>query len=479
MMKKDAATQRQAADGVLNAVDLHRHGSGSPLYEQLADALARSIDDGVLESGDRLPPHRELARTLRINVTTVTRAIARLKARGLVESRPGRGTVVGPVHRQPEAQFQSAPMAHGSGIDLSVNRPATDKYLRVLEKLLPSLPRDRRYDAVKDYQSAEGPEWARVAAAAWMRGNGLAVQPEQLVLVDGAQQGLASVLRATMQPGEALLADTVSYQGVNALCRTLGLELHGVAGDSRGMSPEALERACQEYLPRALFLVPCLHNPTTLTLDQDRREKLLRVAALYDLLVIEDDVYRPLLEEKPTPLFNLSPDSVFYITALSKCAAPGIRFGVVAAPQAYAADVAAAMRVDCWSVSPLTALIATRMIESGELDALVQAQREELRVRNAILDEVLASQRVSSAPVCTHAWLHLPDPWRGSEFARACHDHGVELLPGEAFTLRHEQPPHAVRINLAAARSRDELERGLRIISDLVRRGHRHTNRIV
>ena len=65
-----------------------------PIYQRLADAIGERIACGELAEGDKLPPHREIARLLGINVTTVTRAFSALQQRGLVEARPGRGTLV-------------------------------------------------------------------------------------------------------------------------------------------------------------------------------------------------------------------------------------------------------------------------------------------------------------------------------------------------------------------------------------------------
>lgn len=474
-MSRQPARHRQSPSAPITPIRLERD-AGKPLYEQLADALAAGIEDGSLAPGDRLPPHRELARALEINITTVTRAVALLKGRGLVEGRAGRGTLVGPVHRQREAQFQSAPVADRDFLDLSVNRPATDLYLTALAEVMPRLPQDERYASVKDYQPSEGPAWARAAVERWLEHLGVEADAADVVLTEGAQHGLASVLRSICQPGDVVLADTVTYQGSNALCRTLGIELYGVAGNAGGMAPEHFEQACTSLKPRAVFLVPSLHNPTTVTLDQSRRRELTAIAAQHDVLIIEDDVYRPLLDDSPGSLHALQPERTFYLSGFSKCIAPGLRFGFVVAPKAFAADVATALRVDCWSVEPLSALIATHLIECGWADRIVEAQKEELRARHEILRECLGTHQLASHPTSTHAWLRLPEPWRGSDFALTCQRFGVGVLPGEAFTLRQEASPHAVRLNLSAARSRDELRRALGIIGELVSSGHRHVH---
>ncbi|WP_123417586.1 aminotransferase class I/II-fold pyridoxal phosphate-dependent enzyme, partial [Pseudomonas brassicacearum] len=91
-------------------------------------------------------------------------------------------------------------------------------------------------------------------------------EASQMLIVEGAQHGIANTLRSLTNSGDTVLADSVTYQGINALCRSLGLILVGVDADSRGMSPDALRLACTEHQPRLLFLVPSIHNPTAITL---------------------------------------------------------------------------------------------------------------------------------------------------------------------------------------------------------------------
>ena len=175
-----------------------------PIYQRLADAIGERIARGELVAGARLPPHREIARSLGINVTTVTRAFSALQQRGLVEARPGRGTLIA-VREPEEGSFKSAPSDEAGLIDLSVNRPATSAYRDALATLLPRLAKDRRFGNLQDYHPPEGPLWARAAVADWLNGVAGDGDAGRVVLTDGAQHGLACVLRALAQhlnPGE-------------------------------------------------------------------------------------------------------------------------------------------------------------------------------------------------------------------------------------------------------------------------------------
>src|ERR1700730_18450005 len=338
--------------------------SDRPIYQRLADAIGERIARGELAEGDRLLPHREIARVVGINVTTVARAFSALHQRGLVEARPGRGTLVA-ARETEEGGFKSAPSDEAGLIDLSVNRPATSAYRDALSLLLPHIAKDRRFGALQAYHPPEGPLWARAAVADWLNGVAGDGDAGRVVLTDGAQHGLACVLRALTQRDDIVLADSITYQGISALCRSQGIDLRGVSIDREGMRPEAFETACASSRPRAVFLVPSLHNPTTVTLSEERRRALVTIARRHNVLIIEDDVYRPLLDVDIPSFATLEPELTIHVSCLSKCIAPGLRYGFVGAPRAVLGNIAAALRIDLWSVSPLTMLVATNMLEDG------------------------------------------------------------------------------------------------------------------
>ena len=447
-----------------------------PIYRQLVDAIAERIASGDLAAGERLPPQREIARQLGINLTTVTRALSALQQRGLVEGRPGRGTVVAAKRNGDEPGFRSAPSDESGFIDLSVNRPATSAYPEALAKILPRLAKDKRYPALQDYQAPEGPLWARAAAAAWLAPIAGEGDPGRILLTSGAQHALGCVLAATTQAGDMILADAVTYQGIKALCQSRGVELRGLPGDRQGMLPDAFEHACAHARPRAIFIVPSLHNPTTVTLSLERREAIVKIARQHNVLIIEDDVYGPLLDERPPSLAVLEPELTIHVSGFSKCVAPGLRMGFVAAPRALVMKIAAALRTDCWCVGPLSALVGTLLFEEGLIGDLVTQQKEELRLRQELVRSILGRFDVQTHDTSTHAWLHLPEPWRSPLFVRVSQREGVGVLGGEAFAVGRHAAPDAVRINVAAARSREDLRRGLEILAGLMGSGQLHLN---
>src|SRR5262249_25147559 len=150
-----------------------------------------------------------------------------------------------------------------------------------------------------------------------------------------------------------------------------------VALDDEGIVPRALDAACRKARPKALYVVPTLHNPTTATLPLARRQAVVEIARRYDLAIIEDDIYRMLAPQAPPPVAHLAPERTIYVTSLSKSLAPGLRLGYMVAPAAHRARVMRGIQSSIWMVSPIAAALATHWVLQGEFEAIAAAKRKE------------------------------------------------------------------------------------------------------
>src|SRR5467141_1642253 len=89
-----------------------------PVYLRIVDALAADIASGRLRRGQQVPTHRALAATLKLDLTTVTRAYGEARRRGLLDARVGRGTFVSETTAR-----ATADIPYQIKIDLSMNIP--------------------------------------------------------------------------------------------------------------------------------------------------------------------------------------------------------------------------------------------------------------------------------------------------------------------------------------------------------------------
>jgi DNA-binding transcriptional MocR family regulator len=438
-----------------------------PRYRAIVEALADDFASGALQQGTRLPTHRDLAEKLGVTVGTVSRAYSEAARRGLVSGEVGRGTFVRGAVDHPEPQED--------GCDLSQNHPpepAARMHRAALVEALASLTANGEVGRLLDYPAAGGNGSDRDAGAQWIARSGLRVSPDEVLVCTGSQHGLMVVLATLLEPGDVLLTESLTYAGLQPVAGLLRLRLRGLAFDRHGLLPDALDRACSETGAKAVYVIPTLHNPTAAIMPAARRRELAEIADRHGLRIVEDDVHGLLPAERPEPIATLAPERTYYLTSTSKTLAPGLRIAYVAAPPSDVPRLAASLRATTWAVAPLTAAVASHWIRNGTADRILEARRHEARERQALARERLSGLDFDAPSEAYYLWLRLPRPWRGESFAAEARARGVRVTPAEAFAVdREQQPPHAVRLCVGAARSRETLARGFATVAALATGG--------
>lgn len=160
---------------------------------------------------------------------------------------------------------------------------------------------------------------------------------DKLVIFPGAQTILFNLLAHLARPGEVILTEALTFPGIKAAAAQLGVKFVGVAMDDGGILPDALAKACRTHGPKAVYLIPTLHNPTTATLAPERRSAIAKIVRDADTVLIEDDAYG-LLDRSASPIANLIPERTYLATTLSKCIAPALRVAYLLARQRRAAS---------------------------------------------------------------------------------------------------------------------------------------------
>ncbi|TDG10925.1 PLP-dependent aminotransferase family protein [Paraburkholderia guartelaensis] len=439
-------------------------------YLEVSRNLEEQVRSGQYPPGSRLPPQRDLAVELGINVSTVSRAYKELQARGLIVASKRRGSIVtgGAMPAVGAAAQRGAQTsdAEASGVvDLTVNRPATGEFLAQLARTMASISRDPRFAETQEYQPPQGAEWARAAGAQWIAAPGFTPSPENLVVTSGAQHGLYAVLSSLMGHEGVILSDKLTYYGLKALAPVFQFELVGIPSDAEGLLPDQLEDACRRMPVKAIFTVPNLQNPSVVTMSLERRLALVEIARRHHVAIIEDDVYGPLLRKRLPTIASLCPELTLHVASTSKVLAPGLRIGYLLTPPHGAALAAEAVRTTAWMPAPLTTLITTRWIEDGTAHLILEAQRAELQARQELALQILPRELLNSDPACMFVWLRVPAPWRSDDFAANALARGVNTMPASAFAVDRSTLEHGVRINLACATSREQLARALKVLA--------------
>ncbi|HKA57550.1 MAG TPA: PLP-dependent aminotransferase family protein [Gemmatimonadales bacterium] len=446
----------------------------SPVYLALADTIAEDVASGRLRPGTQMPTHRDLAQTLGVDLTTVTRGYAEARKRGLLLGRVGRGTFVRGSVPAPGSSGANADAV----TDLSLNLPPhlePDAPAQALTATLEELSKSLDVGSLLKYQDNAGMELHRQAGASWVSQRVPDADPEKLVVTNGAQHAISVLLSTLAAPGEVVMTEALTYPAFRSAAEHLSLTVRGIEMDGDGIRVDAFRRACKAGA-RLLYITPTLHNPTTISVSSARRAALARIAREFDVQIIEDDVYGILVDDAPAPLATYAPERTYFLSSLTKAVAGGLRIGYVLCPTSADAErVAAGVRVTTWMAAPLMAHIASRWVRSKTARDILRANRAEATRRQALAARLLSGFKWHATRFSYHGWLELPAGWTTAEFVAQARRARVAVTPGDAFAVSGRCEPPAVRLSLTAADDRDSLEDALGRVARLLKLGPRTT----
>jgi len=437
-----------------------------PRYLSIADAIAADLASGRLKPGDRLPPQRQLAWQLGVTLGTVTRAYQEAERRGLLAGEVGRGSYL--RSPEPDIPIVVEPATESGVLDMQVSSPPRAITRAEFEAGLRDVAAAANWQELFDYPPTAGRASQRAACANWLRPSGVDVTPERMVLAAGAQGALITCFSTLARPGDRILIEPLSYPTVQPIIRHLGMHLRPVEADALGVIPESVEQWARSGEAQLLYLVPTLHNPTTVTLSLERRHELVEIARRHKLTIIEDDVFRLLAENPPATLQSLAPERVYHISSLSKTVAPGLRMGMLVAPEGAAEAMVRQQRITGGRAAGMTAELARIWIETGVANRTLAHIKRELSVRRDVLLEVLGHRQIACAKGAMFGWLTLPHHWRPTEFAALAQSQGVKVTPGPAFAVDRSALQQGVRLCIGPAPSLERLRQGLSIIDRLI-----------
>ena len=417
-------------------------------YKAVVDRYAQAIRSGQLPAGSRLPTHRTLAAGERISLATATRVYRELEEMGLVSGETGRGTFVRDLSLPPGHGVDQQVVA-ADVVDLNFNYPSLPEQGDALREALRQLAMAGDIDSHLRYQPHAGRLAERDIIARHLTCQHFAPDAENVLIVNGAQHGLAVTVMGLLRPGDVVAVDALTYSGFKVLAALYHLELAAIPCRPEGPDLQALHTLCQQRRVRAVYTMPTLHNPLGWVLNTGQRQALADLARQHDLLIIEDAAYARLVSRPPPPVISYAPERTVYVTGFSKNIATGLRVGVVISPPRYRPEIERAIRATTWNTPTLISSLICAWIEDGTVARFEMQKRQDARQRQQVAREVLCGLPVVSHPDSYFVWLPLGEESRADRLANALMERRISVSTAEPFCVS-ATIPQALRIALGS-----------------------------
>ncbi len=516
--------------------------NGKPIYLQIADQLRQAILDGEIQPGERLTPERRQAALLGVNRTTIVNAYRELAADGLVSGQVGRGTIV--TYRQ--SQPQPAPsLTHGwpqinqtsyghiefgqVGNGNGDSRPSGLPWPQILSTttdlhndplLLDAMNVSARADVIRfttgipspeiypietirelldealhysgqlllQHTPTEGYPPLRETLASWMSnraeqvGAPITVNPANIVIVAGSQQGLYLVARALIEPGDLVAIESPTYLGAAQVFRAAGARLLPIPIDRDGMNVDLLQELAPRRRPKLIYTLPTFQNPSGSVLSMERRLRLLDIAARYQIPVIEDDPYGALRYDGRTlPTLatidqSAGRQNVIYLSTMSKMLFPGFRIGWTHAPKPVLERLSLIKGIVDLDTNALAQWAVWAFLDRGYLDEHLRLLHQLYPKRRdhmiAAIErhcgELIQAERPAGG---IYLWCRLNERLRVRDLVSEAAREGVAFIPGESFHVDASsgRGKSTLRLNFTLPDD-DEIEEGIRRLGVAVNR---------
>lgn len=421
-------------------------------YIHIRDDIRKSIFDGTLKDGDRLPAVTDLAREKGVTAATVRRALQDLAGEGLVHSHVGRGTFVSrpedkknlPGNLLPKiSRDMSALMAasHKEGtiaFTRGIGAPGTIEpgiLTRLTEQTLSA-----GESIFHDYADSRGLPGLRQAIAELYQEQGIPVSSDSILVTSGSQQALSLLARQAAEMEAPVYCETPCYAGVINAFSAFSRTVYGIARSDSGIPEESLPAGQGSFL----YVCPILHNPTGTNMSEERHAALSDWARITNSLVISDEVYRDIHPEgglPPSCMVSPGLEHAAVLGSLSKSFISGLRVGWVISSPERIRDLTAIKKAMDLGCPPLMQGIAEAFLRDNEG---FRAHRARIRVHYLSRRDCTLAALKKWMPAGV-SWtepaggfqlqVRLPQGTSSIALLMLATDYGVSFLPGDTLEL--------------------------------------------
>jgi DNA-binding transcriptional MocR family regulator len=473
----------------------------TPKYQQVADRLTNTIEEGVFGPGSVVPSVRKLSQQWDVSITTVLKAYYLLEARGLLVPRPRSGFYVNtrlpnsppePALSKPEPDTSDVSMREL--ITMVMMRDTRNKNLfqfgaahpamelsatQQLNRIMASAAR-RLGDKAGLYMMPPGNKILRQQIAQHMIIAGCTLKMDEIVITSGCGEAITFCLQAICRPGDIVAVESPICFDVFQYLENLGLKVLEIPTHPRtGISIEALGFAIDNNSIKACLVISNFNNPLGSCIPDERKKELVDLLAKHNIPLIENDIFGDIFYTNKRPLTAKAFDSkglVLLCSSFSKTLAPGLRVGW-SAPGRYRATVEWLKHSTNQAAATLPQIAVGEFMANGGYRQHLRRIRRSYQQRSADLRRAVirffpTNIRVTDPAGGYLLWIELPEGIDALLLYKNALKEGIAITPGHLFSTG-ERYRSFIRLNAANWSNKvlPTIERLGKVIKSMIKKG--------
>jgi 2-aminoadipate transaminase len=304
------------------------------------------------------------------------------------------------------------------------------------------------------YTVSDGPLKLRQQIADRMTSRGTPAAADQILVLQGSQQGLDLVSKLLINPGDTIITESPTFLGALIAFNPTEPRYLGVRMDDDGLDPDHLSQLLADNTNvKFIYTIPDFQNPTGVSLSFERRKRVIELANKHDVLILEDTAYREVRFEGVAPPTLKSLDTegrVILLGSFSKILAPGLRLGWAMASTEIIQQLGLLKLAADTQCSTLNMAAVSMFLDSYDMGAhIVTLQNAYRRKKNLMLNTMRQHfpQEISTTDPDggLFTWATFPKTFDSEAFMRAhaLPEAKVAYVPGASFFPEAPQKNHA------------------------------------
>ncbi|MBQ2110842.1 MAG: PLP-dependent aminotransferase family protein [Clostridia bacterium] len=306
--------------------------------------------------------------------------------------------------------------------------------------------------------------------------NGLHGELENVLALTGSMQGLDLLCKTVINPGDVVLVEEPSFLGALQTFHVAQAKLVTVPLHEDGLHIDELEAIVKEHHPVMFYTIPTFQNPSGYVTGVEARKAIARLAAEYNMLVIEDDPYASLRftgEKLPTIKSFDTSDNVIVLTSFSKTISPGLRVALCYGNKELIRKMTIAKQGSDTHSPNLNQAIVAEFINRGMMDKHIEfisgVYAKSAGVMIEAMNEYFPEFVKYQAPVGgLFIWCTLPEGWDAETLFRRAVERKVAFVPGAPFHTNEGAGKNTFRLNFSAE-PEERIREGIKRLGELIR----------
>lgn len=300
---------------------------------------------------------------------------------------------------------------------------------------------------------------------------------DNVITMTGSMQGLDLLAKVMINPGDTVLVEEPTFLGAIQIFNIAQANIVSVPMHDDGVHADELEEMVKKHHPVLFYTIPTFQNPTSKVMNVETRKVTARLAAEYDMLVIEDDPYAALrFSGEVMPLIKTfdTSDNVILLTSYSKTISPGLRVACCCGNAELVRKMVIAKQGSDTHSPNLNQALVAEFINQGKME-------EHLRFINSVYSKsanVMIDAMRKYFPEWAKfeapegglfVWVNLPEGMDANEvYQRAVKDKLVAFVPGTPFYTKPGICDNTFRLNFSAE-PEERIVEGIHRLGDLLK----------